>query len=93
LFQEPSRSQSEVGETRQQKSGLSSILNMRKQMRFITETLIRLYCWATEETAQTMAEYALILGMASVVAVALLITLSSQIGPFFTQVVDIFNAA
>ena len=62
-------------------------------MRFINETLIRLCCWANEETAQTMAEYALILGMASVVAVAILITLSGQVGPFFTEVVDIFAAA
>ncbi len=62
-------------------------------MQFISETFIRLYCSAREETAQTMAEYALILGMASIVAVALLMTLSSEIGPFYTRLTDIFKAA
>jgi Flp pilus assembly pilin Flp len=62
-------------------------------MRFISETLIRLYCWAREETAQTMAEYALILSIVSVVAVVILMTLSAEIGPFFTHVTDILGAA
>ena len=62
-------------------------------MRFISETLIRLYCWAKEETAQTMVDYALILSMVSVVSVVILMTLSSQIGPFFTRVVDALAAA
>ena len=62
-------------------------------MRFISEALIRLYCWSREERAQTMAEYALILSMVSVVSVIILLTLSSQIGPFFQEVVDILAAA
>ncbi len=62
-------------------------------MRFISETLIRLYRWAKEETAQTMVDYGLILSMVSVVSVVILLTLGSQIGPFFTRVVNALAAA
>ena len=62
-------------------------------MWFIGETLIRLYCGARDEKAQTMAEYALILSMASIAAVALLLLLGPQVVEFFTRVTGIFDVA
>jgi Flp pilus assembly pilin Flp len=55
-------------------------------MRFITDTLLRLYAWTKSETAQTMAEYGLILALISVAAVAVMILLGSQIGAVFSNV-------
>jgi pilus assembly protein Flp/PilA len=57
-------------------------------MRFISDTLLRLYCWAKEETAQTMAEYGLILALISVAAVAVLLLLGPQIADVFTNIKD-----
>jgi Flp pilus assembly pilin Flp len=62
-------------------------------MRFISETLIRLYCWAREETAQTMTEYGVILSMASIAAVALLLFLGPQIAAMSARVTDILRGA
>jgi Flp pilus assembly pilin Flp len=62
-------------------------------MNFTSESLVRLYCWAKEETAQTMTEYALILGILSVAAVAIAILLGGQIGAAITRVTAIFDAA
>lgn len=55
-------------------------------MRFISDTLLRLYCWAKDETAQTMAEYGLILALISVAAIAVMILLGDQLGAVFTDV-------
>jgi pilus assembly protein Flp/PilA len=62
-------------------------------MRFISDTLLRLYCWAKDETAQTMAEYGLILALISVAAVAVLLLLGPQIAAVFTRIrTDLANA-
>jgi pilus assembly protein Flp/PilA len=55
-------------------------------MRFITDTLLRLYAWTKSETAQTMAEYGLILALISVAAVAVLLLLGPQIAAVFTNI-------
>jgi Flp pilus assembly pilin Flp len=55
-------------------------------MRLVSDLLVRLYCWTKEETAQTMAEYGLILALISVAAVAVMILLGSQIGAVFSDV-------
>ena len=55
-------------------------------MSFITTSILRLYCWAKEETGQTMAEYGLILALISVAAIALMVLLGTQIGNVFTDV-------
>jgi pilus assembly protein Flp/PilA len=60
-------------------------------MRFINETLLRLYTWAKEETAQTMAEYGLILALISVAAIAVMILLGGQIGAVFSDVTSHLN--
>jgi pilus assembly protein Flp/PilA len=62
-------------------------------MRFITDTLLRLYCWAKEETAQTMAEYGLILALISVAAIAALLLLGPQLGVIFNRVTSALNVA
>jgi Flp pilus assembly pilin Flp len=62
-------------------------------MRFMHETALRLYCWAREETAQTMTEYAVILSLISVAAVAVAILLGGQIGALITRVTGMFDAA
>ena len=55
-------------------------------MRFINDTLLRLYCWAKDETAQTMAEYGLILALISVAAIAALVLLGPQIRVVFNDI-------
>jgi len=62
-------------------------------MRFMHETALRAYCWAREETAQTMTEYAVILSLISVAAVAVAILLGGQIGALITRVTGMFDAA
>jgi Flp pilus assembly pilin Flp len=55
-------------------------------MRFISDLLTRLYCWTKDETAQTMAEYGLILALISIAAITVAVLLGSQIGTVFTNV-------
>ena len=62
-------------------------------MRFISETLIRLYSWAAEETAQTLTEYALILTMASIAALSLLLFMGPQIAALSARVTEILRTA
>ncbi len=62
-------------------------------MRFINDTLLRLYCWAKDETAQTMAEYGLILALVSVAAVAALLLLGPQIKAVFDTITGDLNVA
>jgi pilus assembly protein Flp/PilA len=57
-------------------------------MRFINDTLLRLYCWAKDEKAQTMAEYGLILALISVAAIAALLLLGPQLKSVFTSITD-----
>jgi len=61
-------------------------------MRFITDTLLRLYAWTKSETAQTMAEYGLILALISVAAIAIMILLGGQIGAVFQDIADCLAA-
>lgn len=60
-------------------------------MRFINDTLLRLYCWVKEERGQTMAEYGLILALISVAAIAVMILLGAKIGSVFTDVTGHLN--
>ncbi len=57
-------------------------------MRFISDTLLRVYCWLKDDKAQTMAEYGLILALISVTAIAALILLGPQIKSVFQSVTD-----
>ncbi len=55
-------------------------------MRFINDTLLRLYCWIKDEKAQTMAEYGLILALVSVAAIAALVLLGPKIQDVFNYI-------
>jgi len=59
-------------------------------MRFINDTLLRLYCWAKDETAQTMAEYGLILALVAVVVITAITLLGGNISAFFTDLAGNF---
>ena len=59
-------------------------------MRSIYEGLVRLVTWVREETAQTMAEYALILALISIAAIAVLVLLGPAIAATFTEVTNAF---
>jgi pilus assembly protein Flp/PilA len=62
-------------------------------MRFINDTLLRLYCWAKDETAQTMAEYGLILALISVAAIAALVLLGPQLRDIFNRITAALQVA
>jgi len=62
-------------------------------MRFISDTLLRLYCWAKDETAQTMAEYGLILALISVAAIAALLLLGPQLDAIFDRITAALTVA
>ena len=62
-------------------------------MRFINDTLLRLYCWAKDETAQTMAEYGLILALISVAAIAALLLLGPQLKSIFDRITAALQVA
>ena len=57
-------------------------------MRFINDSMLRLYVWFKEEKAQTMAEYGLILALVSVVAIAALLLMGPQLKSVFTSITD-----
>jgi pilus assembly protein Flp/PilA len=55
-------------------------------MRFISDSMLRLYVWFKEEKAQTMAEYGLILALVSVVAIAALLLMGPQLKAVFDYI-------
>jgi pilus assembly protein Flp/PilA len=62
-------------------------------MRFITDTLTRLMSWMREEAGQTLVEYAIILALISVAAIAVLILLGPAVADTFQEVLDQFPVA
>jgi len=60
-------------------------------MRFISDSMLRLYVWFKEEKAQTMAEYGLILALVSVAAIIVLGTVGTQLGSVFTRIANSLN--
>ena len=55
-------------------------------MRFISDSMLRLYVWFKEEKAQTMAEYGLILALVSVAAIIILGTVGTNLTNVFNTV-------
>lgn len=55
-------------------------------MRFISDALIRLMSWMREEKGQTLVEYALIVGLVSIAAIVVMITMGGAIGDVFTAI-------
>jgi len=52
--------------------------------------LLKVVSWVREEAGQTMAEYALILALVSIAAIAVLVFLGPAIAATFQTVVDAF---
>ena len=57
-------------------------------MRFINDSMLRLYAWFKEEKAQTMAEYGLILALVSVAAFIILGTVGTNVTNVFAKVAN-----
>ena len=62
-------------------------------MRLISETLVQMYCWERKETAQTLAEYALVLALVSIAALPVMILMGLPIRAVFSDVADFLRAA
>lgn len=60
-------------------------------MRFINDSMLRLYVWFKEEKAQTMAEYGLILALVSVAAIIVLGLVGTRLGGVFTRISNSLN--
>lgn len=57
-------------------------------MRFISDALIRLMSWMREEKGQTLVEYALIVGLVSIAAIVVMITMGGAIGDVFSAITN-----
>ena len=57
-------------------------------MRFISDALTRLMSWVREEKGQTLVEYALIVGLVSIAAIVIMITMGGAIGDVFSAITD-----
>lgn len=57
-------------------------------MRFISDALTRLVSWIREEKGQTLVEYALIVGLVSIAAIVVMITMGGAIGDVFQAITD-----
>lgn len=55
-------------------------------MRFISDALTRLVSWIREEKGQTLVEYALIVGLVSIAAIVVMITMGGAIGDVFDAI-------
>ncbi len=55
-------------------------------MRFISDALTRLMSWIREEKGQTLVEYALIVGLVSIAAIVVMITMGGAIGDVFDAI-------
>ena len=55
-------------------------------MRFINDSMLRLFVWLKEQDGQTMAEYGLILALVSVVAIGVLVLVGKDLGNVFTHI-------
>ena len=62
-------------------------------MQFINQIILRFYCWAKDEKAQTMAEYGLLLALVSVVALGILNTTGTSLANVFSAVANSLNPA
>ena len=55
-------------------------------MRLLNEALLRVMTWARRDEGQTLVEYALIVGLVSVAAIVIMITMGTEIGAVFTKI-------
>ena len=57
-------------------------------MRLLNEALIRVTTWLRRDEGQTLVEYALIVGLVSIAAILLMITMGGEIGNVFDKITD-----
>jgi pilus assembly protein Flp/PilA len=57
-------------------------------MRLLNEALTRLMTWLRRDEGQTLVEYALIVGLVSIAAIVVMITMGSKIGDVFQAISD-----
>jgi pilus assembly protein Flp/PilA len=55
-------------------------------MLLLNEAVKRLATWLRREEGQTLVEYALIVGLVSVAAIVIMITMGTEIGAVFTKI-------
>ena len=60
-------------------------------MQFINQTILRFYCWAKDEKAQTIVEYGLLLSLVSIVALGVLLAVGTNLTNVFSAVADNLN--
>jgi pilus assembly protein Flp/PilA len=57
-------------------------------MRLLNEALTRLMTWLRRDEGQTLVEYALIVGLVSIAAIVVMITMGGKIGDVFQAISD-----
>jgi pilus assembly protein Flp/PilA len=57
-------------------------------MRLLNEALIRVMTWLRRDEGQTLVEYALIVGLVSIAAILVMITMGGKVGDVFQAVSD-----
>jgi pilus assembly protein Flp/PilA len=57
-------------------------------MRLLNEALTRLMTWLRRDEGQTLVEYALIVGLVSIAAIVVMITMGGKVGDVFQAVSD-----
>jgi len=55
-------------------------------MRLLNEALLRVMTWARRDEGQTLVEYALIVGLVSVAAIVVMITMGGAVGNVFNAI-------
>jgi pilus assembly protein Flp/PilA len=55
-------------------------------MRLLNEALLRAMTWFRRDEGQTLVEYALIVGLVSIAAIILMITMGGEIGNVFSKI-------
>jgi pilus assembly protein Flp/PilA len=55
-------------------------------MRLLNEALTRLMTWLRRDEGQTLVEYALIVGLVSIAAIVVMITMGGRIGDVFQAI-------
>ena len=55
-------------------------------MRLLNEALLRVMTWARRDEGQTLVEYALIVGLVSVAAIVIMITMGTEIQTVFNKI-------
>jgi pilus assembly protein Flp/PilA len=62
-------------------------------MRLINEALLRVMTWARRDKGQTLVEYALIVGLVSIVAIVAMITMGGEITNVFDKIKGVLEDA